>query len=80
MFSFTKKAAQDIALPELTEEQLTQVAGGACSSSSDYNNTKYTHKTHHWNKHHQWHKNTKNTRGSHGSGWKKSTYGSDKKW
>jgi hypothetical protein len=81
MFSFTKKAAQDIALPELTEEQLTQVAGGTCSSSSDSYDNKYTHKHHHHHKHHQWHKNTKNT---HGSDWKKSTsttkYGSDNKW
>jgi hypothetical protein len=84
MFSFTKKAAQDISLPELTEDQLNQVAGGTCSHSSDSDYNKYHHHHHHHHhKHHQWHKNT---RGSHGSGWNKSSswsktqYGSDSHW
>jgi hypothetical protein len=82
MFSFSKKAAQDISLPELTEDQLNQVAGGTCSNSSDYNNSKYTHNTHHHHKHHTWHKTTKNTHGSDwkswNNNWNKTQYGSDK--
>ncbi len=81
MFSFTKKA-QDIVLPELTEEQLTQVAGGSCSSSSsssDSDMSKSTHKHHHHHKHHHWHKTNK-----YNSDWKKSSmpkYGSgNSKW
>jgi len=70
-------SAQDIVLPELTEDQLTQVAGGNCSSSSDSNDKKYTHKHHHMHKHHHWTKTNKN---HYGSDWNKktttTTYGS----
>jgi hypothetical protein len=75
MFSFTKKSSptQDIVLPELTEEQLTQVAGGNWSSNSDSSDKKYTHK-HHNHKHHTWTKTTKN---HYGTDWNKKTqYGS----
>jgi hypothetical protein len=77
MFSNSKQtsARQDIFLQELSEEQLTQVAGGNWSSSSDDNDKKYTHKHHHMHKHHQWHKTTRN---HYGSDWNKKTtqYGS----
>ncbi len=85
MFSNSKNnAARQNIFQELSEEQLTQVAGGSCSSSSssDSDMSKSTHKHHHHHhKHHHWHKTTTN---KYNSDWKKSSmpkYGSgNSKW
>ncbi len=66
MFSFAKKpAAQEVVLQDLTENQLTQVAGGACKdnddkkhvghkshSSESSHSSKSTHHHHHHHHHH----------------------------
>jgi hypothetical protein len=47
MFSFAKKPAQEVTLNELSEEQLTQVAGGkACDHDWDDKKKKKHHHKH----------------------------------
>ncbi len=60
MFSFAKKPAQEVVLQDLTEDQLTQVAGGNCSYSSkdndhDADDKKKWEKKHHHHHHHHHH-------------------------
>ncbi len=64
MFSFAKKpAAQEVVLQDLTENQLTQVAGGhdckdhgdhSSESSKSSKSSKSTHHHHHHHHHHHW--------------------------
>ncbi|MBV9616323.1 MAG: hypothetical protein JO031_12770 [Ktedonobacteraceae bacterium] len=59
MFSIFKKASteQDVVLHDLTEEQLTQAAGG-CYGHRDWNNRErweHRHHHHHHNHHHHHH-------------------------